>query len=48
MKLTIGSRGSQLALWQAEHVRDLLAARGTEASIEVIRTTGDNITGVSL
>lgn len=46
--MRIGSRGSKLALWQAEHVRDLLAGRGIEASIEVIRTTGDNITDVSL
>lgn len=46
--LTIGSRGSKLALWQAEHVRAMLAARGIEARIEVIQTTGDRITHVSL
>ena len=47
-KLRIGSRGSQLALWQANHVSDLLRARGHEVSIEVIKTTGDKITDVAL
>lgn len=46
--MVIGSRGSQLALWQAEHIKATLALRGTEARIEIIRTTGDNITDVSL
>jgi len=46
--MVIGSRGSQLALWQARHVQALLAGKGIEARIEIIRTTGDNITGVSL
>jgi hydroxymethylbilane synthase len=40
-KLRIGSRGSQLALWQANHIADKLRARGHEVSIEIIRTTGD-------
>jgi hydroxymethylbilane synthase len=47
-KLRIGSRGSQLALWQANHVADLLKARGHEISIEIIKTTGDKITEVAL
>ena len=46
--MVIGSRGSQLALWQAGHIKSVLAARGKEARIEIIRTTGDNITDVSL
>jgi hydroxymethylbilane synthase len=37
----IGSRGSKLALWQANHVRDRLAALRYECRIEVIQTTGD-------
>ena len=41
--IRIGSRGSQLALWQANHVRDALRAAGHEAEIEVIRTTGDRM-----
>src|SRR5271170_5403561 len=40
-RLIIGSRGSQLALWQANHIADRLRARGHEVAIEIIRTTGD-------
>jgi len=39
--LIIGSRGSQLALWQANHIADQLRARGHNVAIEIIRTTGD-------
>ncbi|MBZ5523643.1 MAG: hydroxymethylbilane synthase [Acidobacteriia bacterium] len=46
--LRIGSRGSQLALWQANHVADLLRAQGHTVSIDVIKTTGDKITDVAL
>ena len=46
--LRIGSRGSQLALWQANHVAALLREQGHGVSIEVIRTTGDKITDVAL
>jgi hydroxymethylbilane synthase len=48
MLLRIGSRGSQLALWQANHVRDLLEKRGHQVQIEIIKTTGDKITDVAL
>ena len=44
----IGSRGSQLALWQANHVAALLRARGHEVAIEIIHTTGDKITDLPL
>jgi hydroxymethylbilane synthase len=44
----IGSRGSQLALWQANHISCLLQQRGHTASIEIIKTTGDKITDVAL
>src|SRR5499433_642048 len=47
-KLRIGSRGSQLALWQANHISALLRARGHDVEIEVIHTTGDKITDVAL
>src|SRR5579871_3828516 len=47
-RLRIGSRGSQLALWQANHISALLRARGHEVEIEVIKTTGDKITDVAL
>jgi hydroxymethylbilane synthase len=46
--LRIGSRGSQLALWQANHVKALLEARGNTVEIELIKTTGDKITDVAL
>jgi hydroxymethylbilane synthase len=46
--LRIGSRGSQLALWQAQHVADLLRAQGHIVEVEIIKTTGDKITDVAL
>ena len=40
--LRIGTRGSKLALWQAEHLREALAARcGVAAEIVIVKTTGD-------
>lgn len=48
MHLRIGSRGSQLALWQANHIASLLRGRGHEVEIEIIHTTGDKITDVAL
>src|SRR6478752_3248290 len=47
-RLRIGSRGSQLALWQANHISALLRAQGHEVQIEVIKTTGDEINDVAL
>lgn len=47
-RLRIGSRGSQLALWQAQHISDLLHAQGHTVEIEIIKTTGDKITDVAL
>ena len=41
--LVIGSRGSQLALWQANYIKDRLLARGVETHLEIIKTTGDRI-----
>lgn len=46
--LRIGSRGSKLALWQAEWVKARLAERGYPAEIVVIKTTGDKILDVPL
>ena len=46
--LRIGSRGSQLALWQANHISSLLQARGHQVEIEIIKTTGDKILDVAL
>ena len=41
--LVIGSRGSKLALWQAEHVQSQLQATDPDLKvhIEIIKTTGD-------
>jgi len=46
--LVIGSRGSQLALWQANWIAARLAERGHQTRIEIIKTTGDKITDVPL
>ena len=46
--LTIGSRGSKLALWQAHWVQVRLEEFGEECRIEIIHTTGDKITDVAL
>lgn len=45
--IRIGSRGSQLALWQANHIADALRGAGHEVGIEIIRTTGDALQGVA-
>ena len=47
-RLRIGSRGSQLALWQANHIKTLLQEQGHEVEIQIIHTTGDKITDVPL
>ena len=41
--IRIGTRGSQLALWQAHHVADLIAASNIESDTEIvpIKTEGD-------
>ena len=43
MNIIIGSRGSQLALCQADWVREKLTAAGHEVAIEIIRTSGDKL-----
>ena len=47
MTLRIGSRGSQLALWQANHIAALLRAQGHAVEIEIIKTTGDRLQEVA-
>ena len=47
MNLRIGSRGSQLALWQANHIAALLRAQGHTVEIEIIKTTGDRLQEVT-
>ncbi len=47
--LILGTRGSRLALWQANHIKTRLEGAHTiEVRLETIRTTGDKITDVPL
>ncbi len=48
--LRLGTRGSKLALWQAEHVKNALAAAVPDLQVEIhiIKTTGDKILDVAL
>ena len=48
MKIRIGTRGSDLALWQAHFVRDRLIEAGCEVEVEVLVTRGDRIDDVPL
>jgi hydroxymethylbilane synthase len=49
-RIVIGTRGSMLALWQAEFVQGVLrkACPGAEVTLKKIKTTGDKITDVPL
>ena len=46
--ITIGARGSKLALWQAHWIESQINGFGVETSIQVIKTTGDKITDTAL
>ena len=48
MKLTIATRESRLALWQAEHVKALLTELGHEVTLLGMTTQGDQILDRSL
>ena len=45
--LTIGTRGSALALWQANYIKAQLEALGIEITLNIIKTKGDNIQHLS-
>ena len=45
--IIIGSRGSDLALWQANYVQDQLKAIGLSSTIKIIKTKGDQIQHLS-
>ena len=49
-RLVIGSRGSQLALWQSNHVQSELQRLNPQLAVEirVIKTTGDRISESAL
>ena len=46
--IIIGTRGSDLALWQANHVKSLLEESGLKCELKIIKTQGDNIQHLSL
>lgn len=46
--IRIGTRGSKLALWQANHVADLIKPSGYQTEIIPIDTRGDKILDVSI
>lgn len=46
-KIIIGSRGSDLALWQAHHIKKQLENFGHEVEIKIIVTQGDAIQNLS-
>lgn len=46
--IRIGTRGSALALWQAQHVAELLKASGFQTEIIPIETRGDRIADVTI
>ena len=45
--IKIGTRGSDLALWQAYHVKAQLEALGCQVEINIIKTQGDQIQHLS-
>ena len=45
--IRIGTRGSDLALWQANHVKNQLESLGCEVNIKIIQTQGDRIQDLS-
>jgi len=45
--IIIGSRGSELALWQANHVQAQLKKAGLESVLKIIKTQGDKIQDLS-
>lgn len=46
-KITIGTRGSKLALWQANYTQEQLQKHGFEITINIIKTQGDRIQHLS-
>ena len=46
--IKLGTRGSKLALWQAEYIKDILEKGDLEVEIVIIETKGDKILDRSL
>jgi hydroxymethylbilane synthase len=47
MKIILGTRGSQLALWQAEFTKSELEKVGADVELRIIKTKGDQILHLS-
>jgi hydroxymethylbilane synthase len=47
VKIRIGTRGSDLALWQANFTKSQLTINGNETTITIIKTQGDKIQNLS-
>ena len=47
-KIKIGTRGSLLAMWQAEHIAELLNKAGLATELVTIETKGDKVLDVSI
>ncbi len=45
--LTIGTRGSKLALWQAHYTQEQLKSIGIDSELKIIKTRGDKIQNLS-
>ncbi|MBK8679467.1 MAG: hypothetical protein IPN25_12635 [Sphingobacteriales bacterium] len=41
--IVIGTRSSELALWQAHYTRDILLENGFEVQLKIIKTKGDEL-----
>ena len=48
LRIRIGTRGSQLALWQANETARLLTEAGYAPELVIVKTTGDKRHDVSL
>jgi hydroxymethylbilane synthase len=46
-RIIIGTRGSELALWQANFIKDRLAEIGLDSELKIIKTQGDKILNLS-
>ncbi len=46
-RILIGTRGSELALWQANFIKDRLAEIGVDSELKIIKTQGDKILNLS-
>ncbi|HET8829451.1 MAG TPA: hydroxymethylbilane synthase [Pelobium sp.] len=46
--ITIGTRGSELASWQANYIKDRLASINITAELKIIKTQGDHILNLRL